>query len=78
MEDQAVMHPQSAEMTIRKTKGFNCKERVVGKFLSKLKDQDKLGASFVHALDSKTQEATSLLGAIFSIMIFCVTMLYTS
>ena len=46
--------------------------------MSKLKDQDKLGASFVHALDVKTQEATSLLGSICSIMIFCVTMLYTS
>ena len=78
MENRAVMYPQSAQMAIRKTKGFNCKERFVGKFVSKQKDQDKLGASFVHALDSKTQEATALLGSIFPIMIFCVTMLYTS
>ena len=47
MEDQAVMHPQSAEMTIRKTKGFNCKERVVGKFISKLKDQEKVNVAAV-------------------------------
>ena len=78
MQDRTVTHPQSAEMATRNTKGFDSRERVFSNCISKLKDQDKLGASFVHALDSKTQEATSLLGSIFSIMIFCVTMLYTS